>query len=509
MTPASATSWAIVALAAVGIARVAFKPPFRRDLAELPRLVAGLIVAVPTGMAVATLVFIRVPLTLHLAAIAAVTGSAFLWWRSRPDFGRARGLPPGSLGIGASLDAIDNKAFYQEQAALHGPIFKMSQFGRPVLCIIGLSRGRKLLMDHAEALAGASLPYSRFVAKGVLRYMPREHHQEEGPLFRRAFSETVLDAQEVQVRTSCQRHLEALLTVSASGESGADIRPFLVRWTTDALASAFFGIAPGDPRLDDIDRAQRAMQLDRSGGAAWRAAMEGALVSASSVLREIGELHIHNGDARSVLGALVNRAPDSLNDEGRLRNLFFMFRLGTGDLAAALAWVAYHLSIHPELQEKVRATGRTVGPPRGMHPGDLATRVVLETLRLEQSEFLYRRVVKPLTFEGFSIPAGWILRICVQESHRDPDVFPNPATFDPDRFIGRSLSKSEYATFGLDGHGCMGASMVHFFGRILVEELCLGYTTRVTRDGPFEHGTRHRHHWRPSRNWQVTLDRCG
>ena len=93
---------------------------------------------------------------------------------------------------------------------------------------------------------------------------------------------------------------------------------------------------------------------------------------------------------------------------------------------------------------------------------------------------------------------AWLLRICVNESHRDPAVFAEPNTFDPDRFAGRTFSRLEYSPFGADTHGCMGAQIAHFLGRILVEELCAGFEWRLTRAGPPEHGSRQRDHWRPS-----------
>lgn len=489
------------------MARVALKPPFRRDLAALPQLRLGLAVAALGAVAVAVTLFLTVRWTLHASAAAAVVGFAFLWWRARPGYGQGRGWPAGSLGIGASLDAIDNPRFYLEQAARYGPIFKMSQFGRPVLCVVGLSRGRALLQEHASALAGAALPYNRFAEKGLLRYMPRDQHREEGPLFRRAFSEAALAEGEADARRSLRTHLERAAEASARTPGGVDVRPFLGRWVIDVLADIMFGLRAGDARLDDLDRIQGSLQLERSGGAAWRASMERGLSDATRILRALATAPRAPGAPPSVLDALVQAAPETLEDEGRLRNLFLMFRLGAGDLMGTLAWVSYQLSANVPWQDKVCHAGRVTGAPNGMQPGDLGTRVVLETLRLQQSEYLYRRVVKPMAYEGYQIPAGWILRICVHESHRDPAIFPDPATFDPDRFLGRTLSKSEYATFGLDGHGCMGAAMVYFFGRILVEELCAGYTIRTTQDGPLEHGTRHRHHWRPSHRWAIAVDR--
>ncbi|MBK6805586.1 MAG: cytochrome P450 [Betaproteobacteria bacterium] len=87
----------------------------------------------------------------------------------------------------------------------------------------------------------------------------------------------------------------------------------------------------------------------------------------------------------------------------------------------------------------------------------------METLRLEQSEFLYRRVAKPFEVDGYTVPAGWILRLCVNEAHRDPAVFEDPDRFDPG-LRDRAWSRNEYSPFGGHTHGCMGAHLAHFLG---------------------------------------------
>ena len=136
---------AVVVVFAVGqLVRIALKPPFRRDMA-----------AFPATAAVGSWMIIRWPLVLHAAAVASAVALIAAWWRARPGYGRSAGWPPGSLGIGASLDAINDRTFYLDQARIHGPVFKMSQFGRPVLCVVGLSRGRELLHQNAGALTGA------------------------------------------------------------------------------------------------------------------------------------------------------------------------------------------------------------------------------------------------------------------------------------------------------------------------------------------------------------------
>ena len=161
------------------------------------------------------------------------------------------------------------------------------------------------------------------------------------------------------------------------------------------------------------------------------------------------------------------------------------------------------LSDHPRWVERLR---EELAEPAG---SDLSTRVVMETLRLEQSEFVYRRAAHDFDWSGFTIPAGWLIRVCVQEGHRDPAVFEDPTVFDPDRFARRTFSRDEYSPFGADTHGCMGPAIVHFLGHVFVEELAGGFTWKVVSDGPRGRGIRHWQHWTPSPSFRIEIAERG
>ena len=134
----------------------------------------------------------------------------------------------------------------------------------------------------------------------------------------------------------------------------------------------------------------------------------------------------------------------------------------------------------------------------------LSVRIVKETLRLRQSEYIYRRVLEDIPVADFVVPAGWLLRVCVRESHRDPRVFENPNAFNPDRFLGRRYSRAEYSTFGTSRISCLGEHLTMTVGQIFVEGLAATVQTTVLRDGPLEY---RRWHWKPSSKWRVRVNR--
>src|SRR6185436_13318553 len=112
-------------------------------------------------------------------------------------------------------------------------------------------------------------------------------------------------------------------------------------------------------------------------------------------------------------------------------------------IGGIIAWTVQMLGTVPEWVRGVQT--RTAVPG-----DDPVARAVLEALRLGQSEYVYRRVQRPVAIDGFVVPSGWFLRVCVAESHRLDPPFARPQAFDPDRHLGRRFPASELAPFGLD-----------------------------------------------------------
>ena len=128
----------------------------------------------------------------------------------------------------------------------------------------------------------------------------------------------------------------------------------------------------------------------------------------------------------------------------------------------------------------------------------------METLRLAQSEYLYRLTTTDIRYKDFLFPRGWLVRICVGESHRDPIVFSEPSVFNPDRFLDPKITRHQFSPFGAGlRHSCLGEELTILIGRVLVKELVRGADWRTVADGPYEYSSWR--HWRPASAWRVSV----
>ena len=141
--------------------------------------------------------------------------------------------------------------------------------------------------------------------------------------------------------------------------------------------------------------------------------MEGAITSATRVLQQAGRELLSRRDTASVLGSLVAEAPESVENEGRLHNLFLIFRLGVRDLGAALTWAVYQLSAHAEWQERV---GRSrshewiaaAARSRPTSPRESCSKPCASN----RASSCTGASSNPSTSRDFTFPSGWIVRIC-------------------------------------------------------------------------------------------------
>jgi cytochrome P450 len=411
------------------------------------------------------------PQWLRPLALPAAAAIAYLLWRARPSFGAASGLPPGSLQP-LPVRPWSDPEFYAKQARRYGDVFKMSQFGRPMICIVGLDRANRLLLAHDEQLVAPPLPFNRFIEGGYLRYLPEESHARYRKIFRALFHSECMASVEPRIAAVFRDALRAAAAESATA-GAVTVKPAFMRMMFAAWTRLFYGI---DAQHPDFARMKQLFRIIDARKARWAShrRVTAALAEIEAILRtRVTAFDANAGPPSCFLEALSRSDAAALTDRTILGNLIYIMQITWGDVTGLLLWVFKMLTDHPEWRERLARE-----PSR-----DLATRIVLETLRLQQSESRYRRALTDIELDGFRIPKGWLVRMCVRESHRNEKIFPDPLAFDPDRFVGRNFTRGEYAPFGSFRLACIGEDITKAVAGIFALELACGFDWRVVEDG--------------------------
>jgi cytochrome P450 len=428
------------------------------------------------------------PWALRILAGIALLATALDRWRARPSYGRARGLPPGSLAI-APIGPWVDQADYLKRAARYGPVFKMNNFLQPMVCVVGLKSGADLLRSHDGDLSVPPLPFERYVPGGFIRYMPADEHRPLAARLRAAISDAVIRDREPAMARIAASEVQQLAKDSTANGAGIPPRPYLDRTVFAMFAEVFFAIDHQSGRLGALRRCYSMIHYSR----AWKTSprrVEQNLRQIEALVRAGGSV----GRGRSFLSELSRGEPASNLDNNTLRNLIYLLLIASTDVTGLMHWVIKMVCDHPEWIQKLRDDPE---------PGEVARRIVRETLRLEQSEYLIRQTRQTIRWRDFVIPRGWLVRVCVRESHHSRDVFEDPEKFDPDRFLGeRAPASSEYSPLGMSRIACLGEQLTLTIGRILLTTLANHFDLTPTADGPREYGG---FHWQPSSRFRFRL----
>jgi cytochrome P450 len=500
--PDAATLHVVEALLVIAIAAWGARPLLSGEMARrFPRVfwsAAGLVVAIAIA---ALLAATYAPAILHLMTVVAVALTGAAAWFGRVGYGRSRGLPPGSLSLEASIEALLDRSFYRNRAAGLGPVFKMLQFYQPTVCVVGLDRAHTLLRTYENALGPSVQGFNRAIPQGFLRYMSIETHGVYGPMFRRALSPRVVSHHAAAMGLAARRVLGHAAR-SADRAGGVLPDPYLDEMIDEAFLAVLFGLSADDPDLPRLKSAYAPI-----GRLPISSRPTPAVLAALAGVRQLLTARCARWralpDAEVPLCALSEFAKidAGLPDDTCLDNLVFIYRISTMNVAGLLRWVLAHLGGHPDWISRLRAE-LDAQPSSGVPA--LADRIVMETLRLSQAEYLYRRLRDDIGFEGFVLPKGWLVRLCIWESHRASGNVPVPDRFDPDRFL-RDQPRTVYMPFGGDRHACNGVALSNVICRVFLEELTRSYAWSVDGADPVERQFRHWSHWRPSRRMRLRL----
>ena len=157
----------------------------------------------------------------------------------------------------------------------------------------------------------------------------------------------------------------------------------------------------------------------------------------------------------------------SLSDDEITGILLTVLFAGQHTSAVLATWAALEMHRHAPFPDRLREEIQAVYQDEarlsyaGLKQQQTMENTVRECERLHPPLIiLFRRALRPLRYGDYTVPAGTLAAISPAVSHRLPEVFADPESFNPDRFTPPSSEEKQhpYALIGFGGgkHRCMG-----------------------------------------------------
>jgi cytochrome P450 len=183
---------------------------------------------------------------------------------------------------------------------------------------------------------------------------------------------------------------------------------------------------------------------------------------------------------------------NKFSDEELLDELMTLIVAGYETSAGTLNWAWYLLAQHADVDSKLcdeakeRIPDAAMVDPESLAAMAYAQQLIEETLRLYPPVWLYtRRAIEDDSLVSFDVPAESDIFLSPYILHRTPEYWPDPDSFDPDRFgPAGQYSKGDrpYFPFSLGPRRCLG----EYFS-FLEMKIHLGMLVQQFRMTPADH----------------------
>jgi cytochrome P450 len=167
-------------------------------------------------------------------------------------------------------------------------------------------------------------------------------------------------------------------------------------------------------------------------------------------------------DILSLLLLARHEDGSALGDQQIFEQLLTLLFAGHSTTAMSLVWAFYRLLEEPQVLSRLQAELSALGPdcePEALAKAPFLEAVCNETLRLYPAAAAAgRKLVRPMEIAGCELPAGSGAIVSILWAHYNPEVFPEPMRFMPERFIDRTYTPFEFLPFGGGSRRCIGAA---------------------------------------------------
>ncbi|KAM7510176.1 hypothetical protein LguiB_009051 [Lonicera macranthoides] len=390
---------------------------------------------------------------------------------------RKKGLPPGTMGwplFGETTEFLkQGPSFMINQRARYGSFFKSHILGCPTIVSMDAEVNRYILLNEAKGLV-PGYPQSMLDILGkcnIAAVHGTTHKHMRGALLS-LVSPTIIKQQllpkidhfmtshlsnwennviDIQEKTKEMALLSSLSQI-AGIESGAMSQAFMPEFFKLVLGTLSLPINLPNTNYHRGFQARKNI-----------VSMLGQLIEERRASKET-----HSDMLSLLMNGEENK--DKLTDEEIIDQIITILYSGYETVSTTSMMAVKYLHDHPKVLEELRKEHMVIRERKEAddpinwndYKAMRFTRAVIyETSRLATIvNGVLRKTTKEMELNGFVIPEGWRIYVYTREINYDPCIYPEPLTFNPWRWLDKSLdSQKNLFIFGGGTRQCPGKEL--------------------------------------------------
>ena len=385
---------------------------------------------------------------------------------------------PGSMPIiGHLFPLLNQRLEFLRKARSYGPVVTV-RLGRETAYLINdheLLR-RVLIADAASFKRGIHFQKARSVAGDGIITASGAFHRKQRRMMLPAFHHKRIKQYADHMRDHAVTRID-----SWPEDRPIALKSEFISLATTVATRALFGTELAADAVTVVERALPVLTrgvsvrvLDPTGlveklPTAANRLFERTMAELDELISTVVQRYRTSGGGDDLLSVFIAARDDETNTamtDTQIRDEIISILLSSAETTAlTLTWTSYLVGREPEVQRRLWEEVNTVLAGRAPGYEDLAQlvymrRVFRETLRLyPPTYFLSRTAVTDTELGGYRIPAGSTVLYSFYAQHRDPTLFREPNTFDPDRWLPEradDVTPAAYLPFGEGAHRCVG-----------------------------------------------------
>ena len=400
--------------------------------------------------------------------------------------------------------------FQKKYSRKYGDIFSMQLSGIGFFVILSNPKAIQELFsqDSKFDIGRANELAEPLIGKNSLMMMDGSRHRRERKLLMPAFhgekiqvyakqiidiTEQIADKWQVGdsfiVRSTMQKvSLEIILQVVfglSQGKRYEQLKPLLTDWldmTDSPLRSSMLFL--------------KFLQKDWGNWTPWGKMRQRQRQVYDLLQAEIEEKRINlettdnsGNDVLSLMMAVRDEDGQAMTDAELTDELLTILFAGHETTATTLSWAFYQIYQNPDVLEKLQVELKGLG--ENPNPLEIAklpylSAVCQETLRMYPVlPVLFPRIaLSPIKIAGIEFDAETTFMPSVYLVHYREDLYPNPQQFQPQRFLEKQYSSSEYFPFGGGSRRCLGYTLAQLEMKLVIATVLSKYQLASLDDKP-------------------------